>query len=1711
MKVGILDDMNHFSGEHAWMGAELAAKEINEAGGINIDGTQYYIGLVANNTYETESELDISKALNAANDMIIKNDPFFIIGGYNTNALIEYLEPIMDAKIPFIGTGCSGDNLTQNVLDNYMRYKYFFRAMPLNGTSIGAEFITYLIYLANFLTGTLGKGITKFALLYEDIDWTSGMVNALRTYLPYFGFEIVEEIAFPLSATPEDFINYWSQIDDAGAQLVVPLTTADIGGIMAQTYGVVKPKCLMVGIDVLAQLEPYWSTTNGGCQYEIILQSTYNTSKTPLTVQFWNNYIEEYGHEPAYTGIGSYDAIYLLTQAVNNSQSFDPDIIVSEIEKINVSNPFTGVGGNIAFTNSHDLRHGPSYSVGLFCQWQENGNKVVLPTGSMIYPDSWATGTLMIPEWGINQAYPYTVPGVSEIIPPDQLLKIGLLDDMNHFSGEHAWNGALLATREINKAGGINIEGTQYYIGLVAENTYEAQIEFNKTKSIIAANRIINDYNPHFIIGGYNINALIEYIEPIMDANIPFIGTGCSSENLSQNVLDNYMRYKYFFRAMPLNGSSIAKEILTYLYYLPNYLTTILGKEVTKFALLYEDIDWTSGMVDVLRTYLPAFGFEIVEEIAFPLSATPEDFTNYWNQIDDAGAQLVVPLTTADIGGIMAQTYGVVKPKCLMVGIDVPAQLDPYWSDTNGGCQYEIVMQSIYNTSKTTLTMPFWNNFFKEYGHEPAYTGIGSYDAIYLLTQAVNNSQSFDPDIIVSELEKINASNPSTGVGGNIAFTSSHDLLYGPSYSIGLFCQWQENGNKVVLPTGNTIYSDSWATGTLMIPDWGINPIELDEVPPETSIDVSGILGFDGWYLSDITVQLAALDEESGVAYTEYSFDEVNWIEYTEPIVIIDDGITTLYYRSVDNEGNIEDTKLEEFVKYPRPDDVYIVGTRSDIYNLDPHNSWDTESVDVTDQTVESLFAYNLSTPNCEIIPRLASDLGTWSIDGLNYTITLKRGITFHDGTTFNASSVKWNFDRIAYFMNISGTLPIEVGITQLKTLFSGYEDSIIINRTEVVDTYTIKFVLNRPYVPLESLLASWATGILSPFSTPFDNYIDKNTGVLVGTGPFEYIEYQEDVGERFHAYENYWQGPAKIEDLWFLTIPDSAIRSEALVSGIIDFLDTPLTTMLEPLEIDPNFTVVGGQYSIMNYLGMNNNHINKTLRQAISYAIDYDYIIDTLLEGQINRLKSIVPEGILYANGSFNAATMNVTKAREILVDGGVCNYDVCDDSEWLNAATMNPIANYLYVASGNINSVNIGNLLPDNLKLIGINVSTEEMNWGDFLNKLLHDPNSVDLHFFGWIPDINDPSNFITPFCSNKSNINFALVNDPHLEDLMAQGLAEIDPIAREAIYDEIQRYLVEDLMPYTYLFSGVDYDVYNSRFTGYQWNPLGKKWFYSLYPSGLDLTPPSWYPDDDTIPDESTIYYTQNPQIIGTIKIHDSSQITNVQLVNMDPPYNGQPDEGFSLSITHYPKDSNEIYKIDIVVLTTKMLERGVHHLKLIFYDEQGNYAEKSFNITVYRRLELKLSGEFDYLEAESIKFSIAAYLIDVETGDPITPTVELPLIVKIYLVDPDGDILNTLEMEHIGLGVYRYVAEWTIEQLQFILTKGIYLVYGFVDFNSDNHYYSVKEDMIQFHIDPPSGTEPNSWITFVIGSFIGIIILVLTPGLIFLKKHRKELHL
>lgn len=415
-------------------------------------------------------------------------------------------------------------------------------------------------------------------------------------------------------------------------------------------------------------------------------------------------------------------------------------------------------------------------------------------------------------------------PGAPAGTPSDRIIVVGILDPMTEIQGEGAWMGAYLACDEINTAGGVVVGGETYYFGLVSEDTSEADAELDISKGTAAATKILTQDNAQFIIGGFRTESLLAYQELVMDEKVLLFGSGASTDSFCQNVIDDYDRYKYFFRTMPINSTSLARSLLYYILYLDGYLTAVTGQNISKVAIIREGLDWTTGMSDFLMGALPFYGnLTVVENIAYPMTSEAADFATYWNTIDASEAQITIPIISGSTGILMSTQYAQAQPKTLVAGINVMAQLDTYWNETGGGCEYEVVLQSTLRTNKTTLTIPFWDAFLSHYGSEPLYTAVGSYDSMYILAEGIDRAQSFNSTLIIPHLEDMDSATPFTGAGGNVAFTPGHDLLMGPAYSYTLFTQWQADGAKECVSTGGLLYPNSIVTGALVLPSWGIN------------------------------------------------------------------------------------------------------------------------------------------------------------------------------------------------------------------------------------------------------------------------------------------------------------------------------------------------------------------------------------------------------------------------------------------------------------------------------------------------------------------------------------------------------------------------------------------------------------------------------------------------------------------------------------------------------------------------------------------------------------------------------------------------------------------------------------------------------------------------------------------------------------------------
>ncbi len=499
---------------------------------------------------------------------------------------------------------------------------------------------------------------------------------------------------------------------------------------------------------------------------------------------------------------------------------------------------------------------------------------------------------------------------------------------------------------------------------------------------------------------------------------------------------------------------------------------------------------------------------------------------------------------------------------------------------------------------------------------------------------------------------------------------------------------------------------------------------------------------------------------------------------------------------------------------------ILNVGITYEVRNIDPLLCGTAAEQIIINQVTETLFENYYIGGIPHIINNLAINFN-WNSNHTEFTCTLRKNVMFHDGTPFNATAVKWNFDRVPQIVNPSNFIEITWGY-----LFFLPDGRWIINKTQVIDPYTVKFVLNDRFVPFRALLTSSATGILSPAASPANKTLLKETDDIVGTGPFIYNGYNPNVNITLAPNQNYWGITPKIDKIVLSLYPNPTTRDDDLWSALLnkeihmldkDYFSKYSNKSLEILKSNPWITVLE-KPAPLNYrfIGMDYNMINTTMRKAISYAINYSQIVE-IMPNAI-KPKSPIPEGILYSNTTaIEVPYYNVSKARQILIDAGwpgtaglTANDNISSGNEWEKLAKSNPLARYnLSYMSSLFFTEGMSRPFPDNLKQIGINVTRHL--WGTAPYQLITS---------GWMYDYNDPHNAMIDYHSKWTWVN---LNDSSIDEWIESGVKETDPILREIIYYNIQKRLIEELYPVILAFSVLDFEVYASNLKDWHLTPF------------------------------------------------------------------------------------------------------------------------------------------------------------------------------------------------------------------------------------------------------------------------------------------------
>jgi peptide/nickel transport system substrate-binding protein len=297
----------------------------------------------------------------------------------------------------------------------------------------------------------------------------------------------------------------------------------------------------------------------------------------------------------------------------------------------------------------------------------------------------------------------------------------------------------------------------------------------------------------------------------------------------------------------------------------------------------------------------------------------------------------------------------------------------------------------------------------------------------------------------------------------------------------------------------------------------------------------------------------------------------------------------------------------------------------------------------ISDICLENLLIFNAAG---EPQPWLAT-AWKWDSNNLGLTLTIRQGVKFHDGTTFDAAAVKWNLD-----------LCKSSNVTELASVKS----------IDVVDPSTVKINLSNIDAMLVYNLAGNRGMMMSP--TAFDkagtNDKDRKTWAEqnpVGTGPFKFVSWQKNVKITFEKNLNYWQpGKPYLDKIIFTVINDEVTLGASFKAGEQDTIYSQSPAVIKELMDSGKYDFYSGDVSLIGGLEGDSRHpespwANLKVRQAACYSVDGAAFAKAVGFGQwvaTNQLDISTRWGY---NPSVQGYPYNVAKAKQLLSEAGYPN----------------------------------------------------------------------------------------------------------------------------------------------------------------------------------------------------------------------------------------------------------------------------------------------------------------------------------------------------------------------------------------------------------------------------------------------------------------------
>jgi peptide/nickel transport system substrate-binding protein len=496
----------------------------------------------------------------------------------------------------------------------------------------------------------------------------------------------------------------------------------------------------------------------------------------------------------------------------------------------------------------------------------------------------------------------------------------------------------------------------------------------------------------------------------------------------------------------------------------------------------------------------------------------------------------------------------------------------------------------------------------------------------------------------------------------------------------------------------------------------------------------------------------------------------------------------------------------------PPPTDVttYVFGFNSDPSSLDPAVVFDDSTIQMG-RIYETLVRVS---PDMKIEPCLAT---SWNVssDGLTWIFNLRRNVKFHDGTPFNATAVKFSFER---------TLEINKG---------GAYILYCIDKMEVLDPYTIKFTLKYP-VPFDYIMGSqYSAYIVSP-SYVMANEQDGDLGQAwlaehtCGTGPYklkDWVHGQYVILEKFDDYWGGWAGK-HVDKVIIEVIREVSTAAIELEEGKIDTTWILPYETVEALRGNPKFVISESPSLHTFYWRINTIKPptdNVKVRQALCYAFPYGDAINTAFLGHYaERLQGPLPKAMWGHDDELFMYDYNLTKARELFTEAGYPNGGFTID---------------LYYYSGSEPQRKMAELFKSSLAELGITLDARAFPFDQLYPICVNPETAPHLSAHDWWPTYTDPYDFLYGCFASDSigGFNWSFWNSTEFDELIEQAnaLSVVDRPKAIELYKQAQLLTVEEATT-IFLAQLEGISVSRSWVYGWTYNPnyLYVPDYYSIY---------------------------------------------------------------------------------------------------------------------------------------------------------------------------------------------------------------------------------------------------------------------------------------